>query len=396
MDLTLTPRQLHGSIAAIPSKSQAHRLLLCAAFADGPTFLHCPDTNRDIEATADCLRALGSDIRRTAEGYAVVPIGETPGTARLCCGESGSTLRFLLPVAAALGVDAIFRMEGRLPQRPLSPLWEELEAHGCALEWIGEGSLRCCGQLQPGSYRIRGDVSSQFITGLLYALSLLPEESRLEITGKAESRPYIDMTLQALSAFGAEIAPQGASCRIRPARLHTPGTLTVEGDWSNAAFWLAAKALGSSIEVTGLAPDSPQGDRLVIRLLEQLERFAQIDAAQTPDLVPVLAVAAGAKQGALFTNAARLRLKETDRLQTTAAMINCLGGRALVEGDTLRVFPTGYAGGTVDAANDHRIAMAAAIAATVSKGAVTVLGAQCVEKSYPGFWRDYELLGGAL
>ena len=171
MDITITPRKLRGSITAIPSKSQAHRLLICSAFADGPTKLICPDTNRDIEATADCLNALGAKITRTADGYLAEPITQVPETAVLNVCESGSTLRFMLPIAGALGVDATFRMAGRLPQRPLSPLWEEMERMGCSLSRPSENTIRCRGKLQPGDYSIDGSVSSQFITGLLFALS---------------------------------------------------------------------------------------------------------------------------------------------------------------------------------------------------------------------------------
>lgn len=396
MNLTITPAKLSGSVAAIPSKSQAHRLLLCAAFADRETRLLCPDTNKDIEATAACLRALGAGILRTETGYTVAPIRSLPRQAELPCGESGSTLRFLLPIAGALGVDALFRMEGRLPKRPLSPLWEELEAHGCRLTRPTADTLRCEGRLQSGSYRIRGDISSQFITGLLYALTLTGGESRLEVTGQMESAPYIRMTLDAMKVFGVTPAQEAQIFTVGAQCYRSPGFLPVEGDWSNGAFWLAAKALGSQLEVTGLDPDSAQGDRAVVEFLERLEDNCRIDAAQTPDLVPVLAVVAGGKKGAVFTNCSRLRLKETDRLMTTAAMLRALGGAAEIVDDELHVTGTGYTGGTVDATNDHRIAMAAAVAATVATGAVTVIDASAVEKSYPGFWNDYKHLGGTL
>ena len=205
MDITITPKKLSGRVTAIPSKSQAHRLLICAAFADSPTVLHCPDTNRDIEATAACLRALGADIQRTAEGYTVSPIQAIPATALLPCRDSGSTLRFLLPVVGALGVDAVFQMEGRLPQRPLSPLWEEMERMGCQLSRPAEDTLRCQGKLKAGTYTISGGVSSQFITGLLLACALIRGESRIEITGKLESAPYVTMTLRAMEGFGMSI-----------------------------------------------------------------------------------------------------------------------------------------------------------------------------------------------
>ena len=391
MDITIQPGSLSGTIQAIPSKSQAHRLLICAAFADKPTVLTCPDTNRDIEATADCLNALGANIRRTEEGYAVDPVGVIPEKAELNCCESGSTLRFMLPIAGALGVDATFLMAGRLPQRPLSPLWEEMERMGCALSRPTDTTLRCQGKLKSGEYSISGGVSSQFITGLLYAAALQYEDSRINIIGKLESEPYVVMTQQAMMLFGIDtanyIVKGGQTFR-------SPGSVNVEGDWSNGAFWLAAKTLGSDLNVTNLSPNSPQGDRAVVEHLRALEQGAVIDATHTPDLVPILAITAGAKNGATFINCARLRLKETDRLVTTAAMINNLGGSAKIQGDSLIVESTGYRGGTVDATNDHRIAMSAAIAATVCTDPVTILKAHEVRKSSPAFWDDYKKLGG--
>ncbi len=381
MDITVFPGKLSGTVAAIPSKSAAHRLLICAAFADRPTRLLCRETNQDMEATAGCLRALGADVQHTVDGYYVTPCKSYPRKAVLDCGESGSTLRFLLPIAGALGVDATFLLSGRLPQRPLSPLWEEMERMGCTLSRPAKNTVCCQGKLQPGSYTIDGSVSSQFITGLLFALSLIPGESRLEITGKTESKPYIDMTHQAMALFGA---PQYRS----------PGQITVEGDWSNGAFFLAAAALGSRVQITGLSTDSVQGDRAVIRHLSSLEEKAVIDAGDIPDLVPILAVVAGAKKGGVFTNIQRLRLKESDRVASTVAMLTALGGHAEATDSTLTVHGTGYKGGTVDAFSDHRIAMAAAIAATVCADPVTILGAEAVRKSYPRFWEEYKCLGG--
>ena len=381
MDITITPGKLRGSVTAIPSKSQAHRLLICAAFADSPTQLFCPETSKDIEATVRCLRALGADIQQADHGYTVCPIGSIPPSARLNCGESGSTLRFLLPIAGTLGIDATFLMEGRLPQRPLSPLWEEMERMGCILSRPTDNTIRCQGKLRSGNYSIDGGVSSQFITGLLFAISLIDGNSDLTVTGKTESKPYIEMTKQAMALFQAP-------------RYRSPGTVTVEGDWSNAAFFLAAQVLGSDVSVENLNPRSGQGDRLIAELLPRLEDNITIDASDIPDLVPILAVAAGAKKGAVFTGIQRLRMKESDRVAATVAMLTALGGNAEATEDTLTVYSTGYLGGTVDACNDHRIAMAAAIAATVCGKTVTILGADAVNKSYPRFWEEYKRLGG--
>lgn len=391
MDICIEPAKLHGSICAIPSKSQAHRLLICAAFADEPTTLLCPQTNRDIEATANCLRALGAGITRLANRYVVHPISCLPDCPTLPCQDSGSTLRFLLPVVGALGGEAIFQMTGRLPQRPLSPLWEEMERMGCTLSRPTADTIRCSGRLQPGDYAISGSVSSQFISGLLFALPLLSGRSKLTVLGKLESAPYVRMTVSAMERFGlnaSEFAFYG------PCNYHSPGTVTVEGDWSNAAFFLAANALGSPITVQNLDPASPQGDRACAELLPKIRQNIAISAADIPDLVPILAVTAAANQGAVFTEIGRLRLKESDRVASVVDMLHALGGAAEATESTLTVFGTGLRGGTVDSRNDHRIAMSAAIAATVCREPVTILGAECVEKSYPNFFEAYRALGG--
>ncbi len=391
MDITIYPRVLSGTIRAIPSKSQAHRLLICAAFADGITELICPETNQDIEATAHCLRALGAHIIRSETGYTVDPIKALPEKAELNCSESGSTLRFMLPVVGAMGVNATFRMAGRLPQRPLSPLWEEMERMGCSLDRPTPDTISCSGKLKPGTYTISGSVSSQFITGLLLALSILNGTSRISVTGKLESKPYVDMTQLALRQFG-KITEEFTVNGSLP--FHTPGQITVEGDWSNGAFFLAAKTMGCDLDIIGLNPESAQGDRAIAQILEDMKEFVTVDAADIPDLVPILAVAAGAKKGAKFINIERLRLKESDRVESVLNMLKAFGAKAEADTNSLTVYPASYQGCSIDAVGDHRIAMAAAIGACSTSGPVTILGAQCVSKSYPSFWEEYKRLGG--
>ena len=391
MDITIHPRLLRGEVQVIPSKSVAHRYLICAAFANNETTLICPETNRDIEATVDCLNALGANIQRTEDGYSIDPISVIPEKATLNCCESGSTLRFMLPIVGALGVDATFRMAGRLPERPLSPLWEEMERMGCILKRPTPDTIRCTGKLRPGFYSIDGGVSSQFITGLLFALSLMDQPSKLHITNRIESKPYIELTKAAMRKFGVDpdcLGIQG---------YHTPGLLKVEGDWSNGAFWLGAKYLGSSLLVKGLNNHSAQGDRLsdpLIRTIATSAGAPVMRVVNIPDLVPIMSVVAAACNGVVLHNVQRLRLKESDRVASTVAMIEALGGKAESDEHTLKIYGTGLIGGTVDAMNDHRIAMAAAIAATVCQQDVTILGAECVKKSYPRFWEEYARLGG--
>ena len=391
MDLTIYPGKLSGTIAAIPSKSPAHRLLICAAFSDKPTILYCSDTNQDIEATASCLNQLGAKITRTADAYHVQPIKEIPSFAEIDCWESGSTLRFMLPIVCALGVDTVIHMSGRLPYRPLSPMWEELERMGCVLTRPTETTIRTSGKLRSGEYTIAGNISSQFISGLLFALSLLDGSSCLNVTGTMESKPYIDMTQKALAAFGVDTS----GFRIHPHKpLRTPGELTVEGDWSNAAFFLTAAALGNPITVENLDVTSSQGDRIIVDILQLEQDMPTICAADIPDLVPIMAVYFAANQGAVFTNISRLRLKESDRVTSVIAMLNALGIRAEADDTTMRVYGGQFTGGIVNSCNDHRIAMAAAIAATAASGPITILGAECVAKSYPAFWAEYRRLGG--
>ena len=379
MNITITPRHLRGEVTVIPSKSQAHRLLICAAFADGPTQLVCSETNRDIEATVDCLRALGAQILSTESGYTVFPVESVPQSAVLPCRDSGSTLRFMLPVAGALGVDATFTMEGRLPERPLSPLWEEMERMGCSLSRPTENTVRCQGKLRSGEYSIDGSISSQFITGLLFAHMLL-DDCALTITGKLESKPYVDLTKAALDLF---------------ADRHSPGYVAVEGDWSNGAFWLAANALGCDLSIHGLDQASLQGDRAVVDIVRQLEiGTPTVSVADIPDLEPILSVVAAARHGSVFTDIQRLRLKESDRVASVIAMLEALGGKAAATEDTLTVHPATLTGGTVDTCNDHRIAMSTAIAAIVCSPPVSILGAEAVNKSYPHFWAEYRRLGG--
>ena len=409
MDVTIFPEKLSGQVTVIPSKSQAHRIFLCASLADKPTHVEIPTICDDLSATISCISGLGGEIEhRYGKAEIITPIESFPTHICINCGESGSTLRFFLPLVGALGVDTIFLMEGKLPYRPLSPLWEEMERNGCKLSWVNRTTLQSygvkiprsvtaglhlSGQLRHGHYRIDGSVSSQFISGLLMALPLLGGESTLELMGRVESKPYVDMTLQVLSQFNVNwdnFHTQGNQQFV------SPGKICVEGDWSNAAFWFAANALGSDIQVSGLNHDSLQGDKAIVPLLSILKEYSTISAADNPDLIPILSVVAAANKGAVFTDIRRLRLKESNRVDSIVDMINTLGGRATADENTLAVFPSSFIGGTVDACNDHRIAMAAAIASTICKYPVTILGAECVSKSYPSFWKEFTKLGGRI
>lgn len=391
MDITITPSKLSGTVTAIPSKSQAHRLLICAALSAKPTIIHCFETNQDIEATVRCLNAIGANIKRTDTGYYVIPIASIPDTAVMHCGESGSTLRFILPVVCALGINTTIHMSGRLPDRPLSPMWEELVRMGCQLSRTSKNVIQTTGKLIPGEYIITGNVSSQFITGLLFALSLLDGLSSIQIKGKIESAPYVKMTQEALNQFGVKTS----DFQVRGSfPFQSPGELCVEGDWSNAAFFIVADRLGNHINVNNLNMDSPQGDRGILSILNQKSLMPVISAADIPDLVPILAVYFSVNGGAIFKDIKRLRLKESDRVTSVIKLLQSLGIDAIADDNMLTVHNGTITGGTVDSCGDHRIAMAAGIAATIAEGPVTILDAECVAKSYPIFWQEYARLGG--
>ncbi len=418
MNMTIVPGPCRGRIAAIASKSQAHRLLLCAALSDGPTNIVCKTHSADIRATARCLRAMGAAIEQQAWGYSVTPIDRRnlPHGCVLECGESGSTLRFLLPVVGALGLSCEFHMAGRLPQRPLAPLDQLLTSHAMELSRPEEGILRCSGQLTPGRYALPGGISSQFCSGLLFALPLLSEQSTIELTGAVASAPYINLTLDALREFGVTPSPSGSSFTAPPQAYRTPGRACVEGDWSNAAFWLCAGAMPKGdIAVSGLRLDSSQGDKKVADILAQMgakvglrgadvtvsesRRMAvEIDAAGIPDLIPILSCVAAVSRGTTtVVRAGRLRLKESDRLQAISVTLGALGANIEQTQDGLLICGVKkLTGGTVDAFGDHRIAMMAAIASCCCQTPVTITGAQAVDKSYPTFWEDLQSLGKTI
>ncbi len=416
MDAYISPAALSGAVEAISSKSYAHRLLIAAALSCAPSSVHCPTLSEDIWATVHCLNAMGAEITYAAPAFAVTPI-TTPTKGVLDCGECGTTLRLLLPVVCALGAGGALTGRGRLPQRPLSPLYEELIAQGAVLSPQGTFPLTVGGQLRPGHYTLAANVSSQFVSGLLFALPLLQGDSTLTLTGTVESRPYLDMTLDVLQLFGVTISvsQDGRTFAIPGTqRLTPPAQTTVEGDWSNGAFWLAAGALGAGVTIHNLNPNSRQGDRAVVDILRQFGAqltwrgtsiTAQgaplmgqdIDCAQIPDLVPILAVVAAFAQGRTrFYNAQRLRIKESDRIATVCALLTALGGVVEETADGLIVTGAPLTGGTIDSFNDHRIAMAAAVAALGCSAPVTLTQANAVEKSYPHFFADYVKLGGAM
>ena len=415
MNKLCAPGPRWGSVRIPASKSQAHRLLISAALGSSETTLECEGVSKDILATISCLQALGAGIRLEGNTVFIRPIRQTPeGLCRLSCGESGSTLRFLLPLAGALGAEAEFLREGRLPDRPLAPLDQQLREHG--MELLEQGNkLLCRGRLSAGNYKLPGDVSSQFISGLLLSLPLLEGDSSLTVAGRVESAHYIAMTEKTLRECGIRFSRQGDTYKIPGGQRTTlPSPASVEGDWSNAAFFLCMGALSpQGICVRGLNLDSVQGDREILSLLRSIGahvtatqdsvsvkrgalRGLRVDASAIPDLIPVLSVVAALSEGETrIENAGRLRLKESDRLKSTAKLLRDLGGDVTELPDGLLISGRKQLkGGFADSVGDHRIAMAAAVAACCCTEPVTVCGAESVEKSYPAFWRDWECLEG--
>ena len=414
MDITLKSRPKPGGTVSAPvSKSEAHRALICAALSDSPSLVRFSGTNDDIEATKGALCALGAKIVEANDGLEVSPIAIPERGRIIDCRESGSTLRFMLPVAAALGADCSFDGSGRLPERPLSPLYELMTANGVILGEKGKMPLSCSGRLRGGSFDIDGSVSSQFITGLLLASPLIGDGVTVNVTGRLESRPYIDITLSVMRRFGITVIQNGNSYTVSGS-YRSPGEITVGGDWSSAAFWLSAGVLSDKpVSVTGLDIRSAQGDRKIVECLSALGGMIEVsedkvtafpskltgrrlDCADIPDLVPVLSVAAAFAGGeTVFDNVARLRSKESDRILSVISMLEGFGIYATAGENTLTVRGGSPRGDSVHSFSDHRIAMSGAILALCSGCDCTVKGAECVSKSYPGFPDDLESLAHA-
>lgn len=416
MKVLITPSKLKGSIEAIPSKSHAHRVLIAQKLAqlqgqNKTDSLDIPTFSEDIGATKNCLVQLDKSMPY------------------LDCKESGSTLRFMLPVAMALKDEAVFIGTGKLPYRPISPLKEEMENHGCRFlmgsknQSSSDKYKEICtirGRLKAGTYELAGNVSSQFITGLLFALPLLDNDSELRLTTKLESAGYVDLTLDVLRSFNITInqklTDEGFIIYEIPGkqRYTEPDGLTIQGDWSNAGFWLACGALGGDITVTGLDMTSSQRDKEIVSILQKMGaditassdgsitcrgtklKGAEVSVSQIPDIVPVLAAVMSQAAGAsMITNAERLKIKESDRLKTVYDFLSRLGADITYAGAGLSL--TGrktLEGGEVSSHNDHRIAMAAAVASCGCAQPVIIHGAEAVRKSYPGFFRDFASLGG--
>lgn len=429
MDIKITPSPLKGTLKAISSKSDAHRRLICAALADRTTRLYVPQRSVDINTTVRCLNALGANISYSQGIYTVHPIPASGGRSDvlLDCYESGSTLRFLMPVAASVADHVSFVGRGKLPRRPIADLLMSMESNGVrfsnhSLPLVMEG------RLQSGRFELPGNVSSQYVSGLLMAFPTLPKGGSLKLTTALESSAYVDMTISSMRVFGVKVKKTQENGYEVEAdqRYLSPGQTSTEGDWSSAAFFLTAGAIGGEITMTGLCQESYQCDKEILPILQHFgaevtpqqknnhgdHRSGEgpaltvrkapltsrnLDIRNIPDLLPILSVLAASSKGTTrFTGGQRLRYKESNRLAATVSVLRSMGGLAWETPDGLIVTGSPLSGGIVDGYNDHRIVMSAAIAAAFAQDSTVILGADAVNKSYPSFFEDFVKLGGKV
>ncbi len=415
-DIIVKPSQLYGRVTAPPSKSDVHRAIICAALSKGVCRIAPVALSDDIKATIGCVRSLGAAAKINGD---VLTVDGTDifknKTASLDCKESGSTLRFFVPVAAAGGIETDFNGRGSLVSRPIGLFADILPKAGVDCETSGTLPLKIKGKLKAGTFKVAGNISSQFITGLLFALPLLDGDSKIVLTTPLQSIGYINMTIACLKKFGVNVETTDYGWFVKGNQKYVSRDYRTDGDWSQAAFFLTAGAVSGDVTVDGIDINSTQGDKEIVNLLKsfgadvevsdnsvrvrksELSK-ADIDASQIPDLVPILSVLAGcAKNNTLIHSAERLRIKESDRLKTTANMLKSIGGKVEEKSDGLVIFGTGgFKGGTVDGSNDHRIVMSAAIAALACKDDVKITDRESINKSFPNFFDEYKRLGGVF
>jgi len=424
MDIKITPSQVSGTLDVISSKSLVHRLLICAALSGKDTCINLNGISDDILSTVRCLEVMGSSVKIERRKLLVTPLKKPlpdapPSSVAFHCGESGTTARFILPLAAHFFDKYTLTGDGKLPQRPFAPLCEALRSVGCVFD-NNRLPMTGTGRVSKGKFKIAGNISSQFISGLLLLLPLLDSESRVKVTTPLESDGYVQMTIEAMALFGIAVEKDKASYYISGNRRYdSPGTVTAEGDWSNAAFFMCMSALrgphhAGEISLRGLSMRSDQGDKEIVELLRRFGatvntageegitvkagtlRGIDIDASQIPDLVPPLSVVASVAEGETkIYNARRLRLKESDRILSTSAMLSALGADVRTTEDGLIIRgKEKLRGGIVDGAGDHRIVMSAAAASCLCESPVVIKGFMAVNKSYPGFFGDFKTMGG--
>ena len=400
MDIKITPSKLSGKLIVPPSKSISHRMLICAAFCDGTTHIDNLLECMDLHATINALTALGAKINGKDCSYDITGINQPSQKAAVDCFESGSTLRFMIPIFSAFGCETEFTGRGKLPERPITPLIEPMTENGAVFETLSM-PYRVKGRLNGGKYYIDGSVSSQFITGLLFALSVLSKDSEIILTTRLESKPYVNITIDCMKQFGVGVCETENGYFIKGGQKYQPHNCTVEADMSQSAFFLAANCAGSDIELTNLNLNSVQGDKAIVDIAEKFRNggdLSVIDASDIPDLVPIISVAAAAANNGktVITGAERLKIKESDRLTAVYESLKALGVDISKTDDGLVINKTGIVGGgAVSGYNDHRMVMALSVLSAVSSGDIILRGAEAVNKSYPNFFEDFSSLGGS-
>lgn len=413
MQVKISSSKLSGRIKAIPSKSMMHRALITASLAKGTSKIENIIYSKDIIATIDALRAIGAKIDIFTD-YAIVEGVSSPNKqAKIDCNESGSTLRFLIPVAAALGINAEFFGKGKLPTRPIDTYINAFSNKNVVFNYENTMPFSIEGKLFSGDFLIDGNISSQFITGLLFALPLLDGESNIKVVGELESKPYIDLTIEVLNAFGINIIENENGYTIKGNQQYKATDYIVEGDYSQAAFFLVGGAFGEKVEVYDLNPNSKQGDKAIVDILKiaganveitadsvivspnQLNGF-NLSVKQIPDLLPIVSCLAAICDGkSKLYDAERLKIKESDRLVAMATGLNKIGAKVVATDDSLEIKGVkSFSSNTVDSFNDHRIAMSLSICTAYIDGELIINNAQCVEKSYPNFFEDFNKIGG--
>lgn len=395
MKAEILPSPLSGTVKAPPSKSMAHRLLIGAGLSEGTSIIHGVALSEDIKATLNCLSALGVTWQKNGDDIIIngVDVRLSVPQSELECGESGSTMRFFVPISLLSGNKTVLTGAKRLLERPLT-VYADMCREKNMFFSQNEMGVSVQGPLVGGEYNIPGNISSQFISGLLFALPLLKEDSVINILPPVESRPYINLTIRALSVFGIRIEESAQNTLFIPGGQHyIPTEAAVEGDWSNAAFFEALNLFGNSIKVTGLDENTLQGDRIFVKHFESLSKGSPvIHIGDCPDLAPILFAVSAAKYGGVFTGTRRLKLKESDRAECMAAELRKFGTAVTVHEDDVVVFPKEFHAPTeiLDGHNDHRIVMSLAVLCTLTGGEID--GAEAVNKSYPGFFDELKAI----
>lgn len=403
-NILIKPRKLSGEVVVPPSKSMAHRAIICAALSKGKSIIDNIDLSDDIIATINAARSMGAKIEIDNRKVAVEGILSSPNNEDFIvdCNESGSTLRFFVPITMLFNQKKTFIGKGNLGKRPLNVFYEIFDKQGIKYSYKKDIlDLQVEGKLKPDTFYVRGDISSQFITGLLFALPLLDDDSKIVITSKLESKSYLDLTLSMLNKFGIEIENKDyKEFIIKGNQEYKAMDYTVEGDYSQAAFFLSANYIGNDIDIKGLDENSLQGDKEILKWLEVLKNDENkvIDATNCPDIIPILTVCAALTKGKTeIINAGRLRIKECDRLTAISTQLNKLGADIIEHEESLTINGVdSLNGGCVDSFKDHRISMSLAIASSRCKDDIIIKDYMCVKKSYPHFYEDFMKLGGEI